>query len=62
MLGALGFANSEFIKEKPPKADIPTLNVIELNTKGVDLRPLHASNLEFSLSGKEVAIVDMIAL
>ena len=62
MLRALGFANSEFIKEEPPKADIPTLNVIELNTEGVDLRPLYVSNPEFSLSGKEVAIVDMIAL
>ena len=62
MLRALGFANSKFIKEEPPKADVPTLNVIELNTEGVDLRLPHMSNPESGLSGEEVAVVDMVAL
>ena len=62
MLGALGFTNGEFIKEEPLKADIPTPNVVEPNAEGVDLRPPHVSNPESSLSGEEVAVVDMVAL
>ena len=62
MLRALGFANGEFIKEELPKADIPTLNVVEPNTKGVNLRLPHVSNPESGLSGEEVAVVDMVAL
>ena len=62
MLGALGFTNGEFIKEELPKADIPTLNFVEPNAEGVDLRPPHVPNLESSLSGEEVAVIDMVAL
>ena len=62
MLGALGFTNGEFIKEELPKADVPTPNVVEPNTEGVNLRPPHASNPESGLSGEEVAVVDMVAL
>ena len=56
------FTNSKFIKEKLPKADILTLNVVEPNAKGVNLRLLHVSNPESGLSGEEVAVVDMVAL
>ena len=62
MLGALGFANGEFIKEELPKADIPTPNFVEPNAEGVDLRPPHVPNPESGLSGEEVAVVDMVAL
>ena len=55
-------ANGVFIKEEPPKADVPTPNVVEPNAEGVDLRPPHVSNPESGLSGEEVAIIDMVAL
>ena len=62
MLRASRSANGVFIKEEPPKADVPTPNIVEPNAEGVDLRPPHASNPESSLSGEEVAVVDMVAL
>ena len=61
-VGALGFANGEFIKEELPKADVPTPNVVEPNAEGVDLRPPNAPNPESGLSGDEAGVVDAVPL